>query len=93
MEKCVLGIGISRKIVKENKNEKKNEKKKHVTFLLYKMSKRSIPVKLKQNPTTCEEKLFFQETKSNCSKSQVTKLGTLIFGITTHKTLNHTALN
>ena len=53
---------------------KKKHEKKHVTFLLYKMSKRSIPVKLKQNPTTCEEKLFFfkklnQAVQNNKSQS------------------------
>ena len=54
---------------------KKKHEKKHVTFLLYKMSKRSIPVKLKQNPTTCEEKLFFKKLNQTVqnNKSQTSE--------------------
>ena len=62
--------------MKNKKLKKKKNMKKHLTFQLYKMSKRSIPLKLKLNPTTCEEKLSFSR---NYLK---------LFKMTSHKVLN-----
>ena len=70
------------------RNWKKKKNEKTLDFLALQNVKKVYTSEVETYPTTCEEKLFFQETISNFSKWQVTKFWTLIFGITIDKMLN-----